>query len=283
MTLIHSTAKVDLSNGWNLDAGEWKNECTKNIPASLPVLDNSNDFSRLINNDLLLDKQSEPGAWRKKEYEHYSAKQGEMLVYKALHRFVSGGTDNQPMVFEHAFHIYDKKSEIFPKLPTEYAKIFESCIAVSFGALRGATKITCKGIWVWHNPDYKKMAELGNITTDTWYIMTAMFKLPAFTRNMIQDESGKTLFDSGWINSQPYNRPFTGNEFKMLLSVESVNECSKRSIHDVKNISFYTDADKPKQRRSDITKEKTILKWEPKISLEQGLKETIKYFENLMK
>lgn len=41
--------------------------------------------------------------------------------------------------------------------------------------------------------------------------------------------------------------------------------------------------DDPKQRRPDITKARDILKWEPKISLEQGLKDTIKYFKNLNK
>ncbi len=41
--------------------------------------------------------------------------------------------------------------------------------------------------------------------------------------------------------------------------------------------------DDPKQRRPDITKAKHILKWEPKVSLEQGLKDTIKYFESLNK
>lgn len=37
-------------------------------------------------------------------------------------------------------------------------------------------------------------------------------------------------------------------------------------------------ADDPKQRKPDITKAKTILKWEPKISLEDGLQKTIDYF-----
>ncbi len=37
--------------------------------------------------------------------------------------------------------------------------------------------------------------------------------------------------------------------------------------------------DDPKQRRPDITKARKILKWEPKVSLEDGLKETIKYFK----
>ncbi len=40
--------------------------------------------------------------------------------------------------------------------------------------------------------------------------------------------------------------------------------------------------DDPKQRRPDITKARTILGWEPKVTLEQGLKETIKYFKDTL-
>lgn len=40
--------------------------------------------------------------------------------------------------------------------------------------------------------------------------------------------------------------------------------------------------DDPKQRRPDITKAQKLLDWEPKILLEQGLKETMKYFENIL-
>ncbi|MFN7933919.1 MAG: UDP-glucuronic acid decarboxylase family protein [Bryobacteraceae bacterium] len=36
--------------------------------------------------------------------------------------------------------------------------------------------------------------------------------------------------------------------------------------------------DDPKRRRPDITKAKTILGWEPQVSLEEGIKETIAYF-----
>ncbi|HWF17841.1 MAG TPA: UDP-glucuronic acid decarboxylase family protein [Verrucomicrobiae bacterium] len=36
--------------------------------------------------------------------------------------------------------------------------------------------------------------------------------------------------------------------------------------------------DDPKQRRPDITRARTLLKWEPKVSLEEGLKKTIEYF-----
>ncbi|UZF91306.1 UDP-glucuronic acid decarboxylase family protein [Bosea sp. NBC_00550] len=40
--------------------------------------------------------------------------------------------------------------------------------------------------------------------------------------------------------------------------------------------------DDPKQRRPDITKAKQILDWEPTIRLEEGLKKTISYFDNLL-
>lgn len=38
-------------------------------------------------------------------------------------------------------------------------------------------------------------------------------------------------------------------------------------------------ADDPKQRRPDITKAQTLLGWEPQVTLEEGLKDTIAYFQ----
>ncbi len=37
--------------------------------------------------------------------------------------------------------------------------------------------------------------------------------------------------------------------------------------------------DDPKQRRPDITRARTILGWEPKIDLEEGLLKTVDYFK----
>jgi nucleoside-diphosphate-sugar epimerase len=36
--------------------------------------------------------------------------------------------------------------------------------------------------------------------------------------------------------------------------------------------------DDPKQRKPDITLARTLLKWEPKVALEQGLVTTLDYF-----
>jgi dTDP-glucose 4,6-dehydratase len=40
--------------------------------------------------------------------------------------------------------------------------------------------------------------------------------------------------------------------------------------------------DDPRQRRPDITKARELLKWEPRVSLKQGLQETIKYFRDAL-
>jgi len=42
-------------------------------------------------------------------------------------------------------------------------------------------------------------------------------------------------------------------------------------------------ADDPTRRKPDISKAKKALDWEPKVGLEDGLKETIAYFRNLLK
>ena len=41
-------------------------------------------------------------------------------------------------------------------------------------------------------------------------------------------------------------------------------------------------SDDPKQRQPDIELAKQVLDWQPKVSLEDGLKETIAYFTKLV-
>jgi UDP-glucuronate decarboxylase len=41
-------------------------------------------------------------------------------------------------------------------------------------------------------------------------------------------------------------------------------------------------SDDPKQRKPDISLAKEKLRWEPKVALEDGLKETIRYFKDFL-
>lgn len=43
------------------------------------------------------------------------------------------------------------------------------------------------------------------------------------------------------------------------------------------------DADDPKRRKPDISKAKELLEWEPHVQIEEGLKETITYFKNILR
>ncbi|HLU46683.1 MAG TPA: GDP-mannose 4,6-dehydratase, partial [Planctomycetota bacterium] len=42
-------------------------------------------------------------------------------------------------------------------------------------------------------------------------------------------------------------------------------------------------SDDPRQRRPDITKAREVLDWEPRISLEDGLERTVRYFRNVLR
>lgn len=74
----------------------------------------------------------------------------------------------------------------------------------------------------------------------------------------------------------------TGNpgEFTMLELAEKVLELTGSKS---KLIFQPLPSDDPKQRKPDITLAKEKLNWEPKIQLEEGLKKTITYFDNLLR
>ena len=69
------------------------------------------------------------------------------------------------------------------------------------------------------------------------------------------------------------------DEFTMLELAEKVLSL----VGGKSKLAFYPlPADDPKQRQPDITLVKSRLKWEPKVNLEDGLKETIAYFRKLL-
>jgi UDP-glucuronate decarboxylase len=69
-------------------------------------------------------------------------------------------------------------------------------------------------------------------------------------------------------------------EFTILELAEKILELSGSSSE----IIFKAiPADDPRQRRPDITRARDVLGWEPEVELEEGLKRTIAYFEEILK
>jgi len=69
-------------------------------------------------------------------------------------------------------------------------------------------------------------------------------------------------------------------EFTILQLAEKIKEIVGRKIE----IVFKPlPPDDPKRRKPDITKAREILRWEPVVSLEEGLRKTIPYFEEKLK
>lgn len=84
------------------------------------------------------------------------------------------------------------------------------------------------------------------------------------------------------MNSEEIGPVNIGNpvEFTILrLAEEVISLTGSRS----KIIHKTLPSDDPKQRRPDITKAKTILNWEPRIPLQEGLKSTIAHFEKCLR
>ena len=68
------------------------------------------------------------------------------------------------------------------------------------------------------------------------------------------------------------------HEISLLEFAEAINKITgnKAGITYIKDARSVRD---PQQRRPDITRARTILKWEPKVSLEEGIGKTIPYFK----
>jgi UDP-glucuronate decarboxylase len=91
--------------------------------------------------------------------------------------------------------------------------------------------------------------------------------IEGFARMMKQDES---------IGPMNIGNP---SEFTILELAEKVIKLTgsqSKIIHET------LPSDDPKQRQPDITQARQVLDWEPKYSLDEGLKPTIAYFDQLL-
>jgi UDP-glucuronate decarboxylase len=69
------------------------------------------------------------------------------------------------------------------------------------------------------------------------------------------------------------------SEFTMIELAEAVLRLTKSKS---KLVFMPLPQDDPQRRQPDITVAKAKLDWTPKVSLEDGLKETIRYFQNTL-
>lgn len=121
--------------------------------------------------------------------------------------------------------------------------------------------------------------------------------LPAFIGQALRGENLTVFGDGSQTRSFCYVDDLIDGIYRLLLSdyimpvnIGNPNEISLKDFAEeililtgnkVKIVYKPLPVDDPKQRQPDITKAKTILGWEPKISRNEGLKITYEYFKSL--
>ena len=105
---------------------------------------------------------------------------------------------------------------------------------------------------------------------------------------LMKKDDGRVV--SNFINQGLENKPITiyglGKQTRSFCYISDMVEglylLAKKLTKSQSKIIYKTiGRDDPKRRCPDISKAKKLLNWQPKISLEQGLKQTIKYFKNI--
>src|SRR6516225_11537982 len=118
--------------------------------------------------------------------------------------------------------------------------------------------------------------------------------VPAFMSQALRDEDVTVFGDGTQTRSFTYISDLVDGIIRLMLSGENdpmnignphemtIKEIAETIIRMIgsKSRLIYKElpTDDPKQRRPDITRARTILGWEPKVQLEEGLSKTIEYF-----
>ena len=120
--------------------------------------------------------------------------------------------------------------------------------------------------------------------------------VPAFMSQALRHEDVTVFGDGSQTRSFTYITDLVDGIIKLMLSPENdpinignPHEMTIKQIAETiiartgsKSRIIYKPlpTDDPKQRRPDITRARTLLKWEPKVGLEEGLVKTIEYFRS---
>jgi dTDP-glucose 4,6-dehydratase len=119
--------------------------------------------------------------------------------------------------------------------------------------------------------------------------------VPAFMSQALRNEDVTIFGDGSQTRSFTYITDLVDGIIKLMLSSENdpvnignpVEMTIKQIAETIIRMTGSTSkvvyrplpTDDPKQRRPDITRARTLLKWEPKVALEEGLVKTIEYFK----
>ena len=122
--------------------------------------------------------------------------------------------------------------------------------------------------------------------------------VPAFLDQALRGEPITVFGDGSQTRSFCYVSDLVDGLFRLLLSEEvypvnlgNPNEMTIRQFAEAirdrinsKSTIVYEPLpeDDPKQRRPDITKARTLLGWEPKVALADGIEKTIEYFRGVV-
>jgi dTDP-glucose 4,6-dehydratase len=118
--------------------------------------------------------------------------------------------------------------------------------------------------------------------------------VPAFMSQALRNEDVTVFGDGRQTRSFTYITDLVDGIIKLMLSKENdpvnIGNPREMTIRDIAEtiirmtgsksaiVSKPLPTDDPKQRRPDITRARTLLNWEPKVELEQGLTRTVEYF-----
>jgi dTDP-glucose 4,6-dehydratase len=123
--------------------------------------------------------------------------------------------------------------------------------------------------------------------------------VPAFMSQVLHNEDVTVFGDGSQTRSFTYITDLVDGIIKLMLSPENdpvnIGNPVEMTIKDIaetiirmtgsasKIVYRPLPTDDPKQRRPDITRARTLLGWEPKVQLEEGLVKTIEYFRTKVK
>ena len=118
--------------------------------------------------------------------------------------------------------------------------------------------------------------------------------VPAFMSQALRNEDVTIFGDGSQTRSFTYITDLVDGIIRLMLSDENdpinIGNPRKMTIKEIaqtiiamtgstsKLVTRPLPTDDPKQRRPDITRARTLLNWEPKVNLEEGLVKTIEYF-----